>query len=261
MLIRGEIHTGSNGFLQGRTRGNAMKREFFNPEPCVLVVDDHDISRQHTVEALSAVICRVHQASDGHAAIECALRYLPDLVFMDIHLPDREGLSLMHDIRKAIPPDKPSPEFVILSGDGSDYMRQEAQESGASGILIKPVSAHEIRRTAITRLQIQHGVQETHADHPCQHSRRKLKQSFLKELDTRLPQLDQDVSSLDWSSAAELTHQLIASSALCEERNIEFHCRRLHEALIRQSPVSTIAQSYYSFRRAIEQLNPGIQAS
>jgi CheY-like chemotaxis protein len=202
MLIRRGYCIKSSGCLNRRTRGISMKNDLFNPAPCVLVVDDHEISRQHTVEALLSVTNHVRQAACGLEAIECAPRLMPELIFTDIHLPDSCGLSLPHRIREAWPPEKPHPAFVFLTGDNSESVHQKAQQYDVCGILIKPASFCEIRNIALRLLKLEQGVQEYSTPQQAQVPRSGLRKLFLKELEIRLPQLDRNVSSEcgSWSS-------------------------------------------------------------
>ena len=236
-----------------------MKSCLFNPEPCVLVVDDHAISRQHTVQALLSVTRLVHQAGNGAEAMVCSLRLLPDLIFLDIRLPDTCGLSLLKRIRQAWPRGKPHPAIVILSGDDSDLVKQKAEQSEVNAILIKPVPFYEIRNIAVRLLHLEQGVEEGSALLKAEGPQAGLRELFLTELENRVPQLDRKISSLDWISATDLTHQLIASCALCQERNLEFHCRQLHQRLSTKSPARRVAHAYYSFLKAVDHLRIELQ--
>lgn len=228
-----------------------MKNGLINPEPCILVVDDHEISRQHTVQVLSAITTHVSQAGSGMQAMEFASRLLPDIIFLDIHLPDMCGLSLPGRIREAWPPDRPHPEFVVLSGDNSASARHEAGLSEVSAFLSKPVSFDQIQGITTGLCHPEHVVRECSTR---QFPRPALIELFVEELLAGLPTLDRDIYSLNWASAIGLLHQLIASCAMCRERNLESHCRQLHKALSRKSPARKIAAAYYSLLKSADHM-------
>ena len=61
----------------------------------VLVVEDNPISRKLTRVALEADGFAVTEAQDGHSAIDCVTRDIPDLILQDILLPDISGFDLV----------------------------------------------------------------------------------------------------------------------------------------------------------------------
>jgi hypothetical protein len=65
--------------------------------------------------------------------------------------------------------------------------------------------------------------------------------------------LDQYISALDWKPASEILHQLIASSAMCREKELENCSRLLYQAISANPGPKTIAQAYHPFLRAASQ--------
>jgi CheY-like chemotaxis protein len=63
-----------------------------------------------------------------------------DIVFLDIHLPDMNGLELLQEIDKI----SPAPTIIIMSGDASDTNRQRAYNGGAVQFLEKPFDLSEV---------------------------------------------------------------------------------------------------------------------
>lgn len=112
----------------------------------VLVVDDQELVRHGFVVMLSLAddIEVVGEASNGREAIDLARRERPDVVLMDIHMPDVDGLEattliLADDRTEAC-------RIVILTTyDADDYVYQ-AIRAGASGFLLKDTSLDELVR-------------------------------------------------------------------------------------------------------------------
>ena len=231
-------------------QGGSMKRGSIKQGPCVLVVDDHEISRLHTVQALRQVTSRVKQARNGPEAMESALRLLPGLIFMDIHLPGCCGLTLLDQIKYSWPPESPWPAIVILSGDESLDISLLLNQDGVSSILVKPVQAQDIRDVAVRLLYPEQGVQENVVRGSTENTASGLRKIFLKELQTRVPELDRNITNLDWDSARDILHQLIASSAMCQEKELEYSCRQLFNVLLEEIDPRTFARAYYPFLQA-----------
>lgn len=231
-----------------------MKTSSIKQDPCVLIVDDHEISRQHSVKALRQITNRVKQARNGSEAVEFALSMLPDLILMDISLPDTSGLTVLSQIKQAWPQDHTWPAVVILSGDISRIPNPNAIGINIGAVLLKPTSLQDIRDTAMRLLHLDQGVQEQADPISPQTIDAGLRMIFLQELDLRLPELDQEISSLNWPSAAGILHQLIASSAMCSENVLELQCRQLHQILAENPEAGSVAQAYYAFLKAVDEV-------
>jgi DNA-binding NarL/FixJ family response regulator len=109
----------------------------------VLVVEDHDLFR----EGLCMLLERhgmtvVGDADNGHTAVELATRLLPDVVLMDLGLPQLSGIEAI----KSIAATAPTIHTIVLtmSRDGDDVL--EALLAGASGYLLKGTSPESLVR-------------------------------------------------------------------------------------------------------------------
>lgn len=111
----------------------------------VLVVDDNDVMR-----TLLRAILRsdnqfevVAEARNGIAAIEMAQRYKPDIICLDVVMPEMDGLEALREIKK----ERPETRVVIITGTPSASNVQEAMSLGADGFIIKPFNAAKILDT------------------------------------------------------------------------------------------------------------------
>ncbi|MBT3315815.1 MAG: response regulator transcription factor [Anaerolineae bacterium] len=104
----------------------------------VLVVDDHSLFRDGVVSLLRAAGMKiVGEAGDGKAAVQEALRLKPDLVLLDIHMPEGGGLTALKQIRSQLPETK----VVMLTVSENNDNLIEAITSGAHGYLLKSLNA------------------------------------------------------------------------------------------------------------------------
>jgi len=110
------------------------------PGPLVLVVDDFADAREMYGEYLKFCGFRVAEAQNGVEAIEKAKRLKPDLILMDLELPDFDGIEAMRRIHH----DRPELPVVILTAHADPGVEKEAREAGASGFLAKGTALEDI---------------------------------------------------------------------------------------------------------------------
>jgi DNA-binding NtrC family response regulator len=100
----------------------------------VLIVDDNELVCWGLGKTLSRWNIVHHAVGDGKNALSEVRGTFYDLVFLDIHLPDANGLDLMPEIRRISPDTK----VVIISSDGSEDNIRRALAAGALRFMEKP---------------------------------------------------------------------------------------------------------------------------
>jgi two-component system CheB/CheR fusion protein len=110
----------------------------------VLVVDDNGDMRTTLRMLLRIGGHHVDEAVDGVEALEMLLRLRPDVAFIDLGLPGRDGYELAQAVRRA--PGGDSLHLVALTGYGQPRDRRRALEVGFNVYLVKPVSLDELER-------------------------------------------------------------------------------------------------------------------
>jgi DNA-binding NarL/FixJ family response regulator len=108
----------------------------------VLIADDDDLMRAGLVELLTAdpAIEIVGQASTGRAAIEQAHRLAPDVVLMDVRMPDLDGIAATRELSRTTQ----APKVLILTTFEQDDYIFGALRAGASGFLLKRTRPEEL---------------------------------------------------------------------------------------------------------------------
>jgi DNA-binding NarL/FixJ family response regulator len=108
----------------------------------VLLADDHTIVRQGLRSLLSVEsdIEVVSEAENGRKAVQLAKQLKPDVVVMDIAMPQLNGLEATRQIIKEKIPIK----VLILSSYSDDELIQQLTEAGVSGYLIKQTAANDL---------------------------------------------------------------------------------------------------------------------
>ena len=108
----------------------------------VLIVDDIPETRDHLAKLLGfeSDIEVVGTASSGREAIEVAAKLAPDVVLMDINMPDMDGISATERLSAEVP----AAAVVMMSVQGeADYLRR-SMLAGAREFLVKPFSSDEL---------------------------------------------------------------------------------------------------------------------
>jgi DNA-binding NarL/FixJ family response regulator len=108
----------------------------------ILVVDDHEVVREGLVALLErrAAFSVVAQAGTAAQAIEAARTYRPDLVVMDIRLPDGSGIEATREIRA----ENPAIRVIMLTSYPDEEAVFAAIVAGASGYLLKQIGSHDL---------------------------------------------------------------------------------------------------------------------
>ena len=108
----------------------------------VLIVDDIPETRDHLTKLLGfeSDIDVVGSAASGREALEMAARLNPDVVLMDINMPDMDGIAATEQLSSTVP----TAAVVMMSVQGeADYLRR-SMLAGAREFLVKPFSSDEL---------------------------------------------------------------------------------------------------------------------
>jgi DNA-binding NarL/FixJ family response regulator len=101
----------------------------------VLIADDDDLMRAGLVELLTAdaEVEIVGQASSGREAVEQVRRLAPEVVLMDVRMPDLDGIAATRELSETAP----GARILILTTFEQDDYIFGALRAGASGFLLK----------------------------------------------------------------------------------------------------------------------------
>lgn len=108
-----------------------------------LVVDDALFMRTVLKKILTADGFDVFEASDGAEAVSAFPSVQPDVVLMDVTMPNLDGLSAA----KQIISQHPGARVVMCTAVGQQSVVTEAMEAGAAGFIVKPFQPDKVRET------------------------------------------------------------------------------------------------------------------
>ncbi|AKJ43309.1 KDP operon transcriptional regulatory protein KdpE [Pragia fontium] len=107
--------------------------------PAILIVEDEKEIRRFVRSALESESCRVFETDTVQRGLIEAATRKPDLIILDLGLPDGDGLDFIRDLRQwsAIP-------IIVLSARVSEEVKVEALDAGADDYLVKPFGVSEL---------------------------------------------------------------------------------------------------------------------
>ena len=189
----------------------------------VLIADDDDLMRAGLVELLSGEgsIEIMGQARTGREAVDSARRLKPDVVLMDVRMPDMDGIAATAELASAAPAAR---VLILTTFEQDDYIFG-ALRAGASGFLLKRTRPEELigavktigagdslLSPSVTRRVIDRMAQQPTPD--------VADQAKLEELTPR----EREVLKL---VAAGLSNREIARQLVIEEATVRSHIRRI----------------------------------
>ena len=114
----------------------------------VLVIDDEPQIRRAVRDALRDVTSRVDEAPNGTSGVDAATRTRPDLVVLDLGLPDMAGVDVCREIRQRSPV-----PIIVLSARHSEHEKVDLLNAGADDYVTKPFSVLELAARAKAQIR------------------------------------------------------------------------------------------------------------
>ena len=212
------------------------------PVVSVLIVDDDDLVR----EGLSAVLSSdetievVDEAADGRRGIDRARFLRPDVVLMDVRMPELDGISATREVLAAVPELK----VVILTTFEEDDYIFGALKAGASGFLLKRTPRADLI-AAIHLVAAGEGLLSPSV------TRRVIDRMATQPLigegaDPRLDRLTPREREVLTLIGQGLTNQEIAAALFVEETTVKTHVRRILFKLRLRDRVQAVILAYES---------------
>jgi two-component system, NarL family, response regulator LiaR len=188
----------------------------------VLIVDDHAVVRQglRTFLDLQPDIKVVGEASDGTEALAQAQTLLPDIILMDLVMPNQDGVSATRAITSAVP----SSKVLVLTSFSEDEKVFASIKAGAHGYLMKDVLPPELVKAIRT---VYRGEAQLHPE-----IARKLMNEFSMPVPTA-PKHDLTERELDVLRliAQGKSNKEIAEDLILSEKTVKTHVSNILQKL------------------------------
>jgi two-component system chemotaxis response regulator CheY len=112
--------------------------------PKVLIVDDNDLMRSLLRGILRNENYQViGEAKNGTLALDFIEHHKPDIVLLDVMMPEMDGIEALESIKSK----RPEMIVIMITGNPSKENVQESIQGGASGFIIKPFNSHKVMDT------------------------------------------------------------------------------------------------------------------
>jgi len=121
------------------------------PQPTILVVDDFEDTRLLLRTWLRKKGYRVVEAENGNEAIAKASEIEPDLIIMDVEMPELDGLSATRKIRAL--KDSAALPIIAVSAYGADQFREQALSAGCNEYVSTPFEPDELEKLIRSLIQ------------------------------------------------------------------------------------------------------------
>ncbi len=121
--------------------------------PVILLIDDEKAYAKVIKEALEKIGVRVHLAHDAMEALNLYTEIHPDLILLDVMMPEVDGLSLLRWLREHSEQD--GVPIHIVSAKAQQTDRDAAMKAGANGFLAKPFTVEELRAVIVQYVPVE----------------------------------------------------------------------------------------------------------
>ena len=112
--------------------------------PKILIVDDNDLMRTLLRGILrSEDYPTVTEARNGIVALDAIAKDKPDIVFLDVIMPEMDGIETLQNIKEHYP----DIAVIMITGNPSKENVEESIQSGASGFIVKPFNSAKVLNT------------------------------------------------------------------------------------------------------------------
>lgn len=231
----------------------------------VLAVDDHAVNQQFLHATLSEAVGLLKLAGSGNEAVECARCNQFDLVLMDLHLPDMNGIEAWLQIRQE--QDSNATRVLALTADTREQQRQRLQRAGFHGLLGKPIEPGALiaamqkalggdddfvmaaGTSQFSTLLIDR--QKAERASGSLDGARSIQRALARELEQTWPQLDGELARGRFSAAAERLHQWRGACGYAGAGLLDQACREMEDALA-GDPKHAAGPAYLELRRVLD---------
>lgn len=135
-------------------------KQFTTSSPRILLVDDNHINRKVASNILTKSGCEVIEAASGHEAIEKVTESTFDLIFMDIQMPDMDGIETSNAIKKLKL--ETYPPLIAMTAYAMEEDRSKFIKSGMDDYISKPIKAATLIDTVKNWLHFEPKIVSSH---------------------------------------------------------------------------------------------------
>jgi two-component system sensor histidine kinase BarA len=230
----------------------------------VLAADDHAVNRDFLRVGLASRVGALELVASGREAVRACARREFDVVLMDLHMPDMDGLSAWQRIRREAT-GRP-PRVLALTADSRPDQHERLRAHGFRGVLHKPVMIESLLAALIAVAGDDHGFVEPdemrHDPAPLLDADRaaraagtprravEMQQALARELTEGVAEIDGLIADGRHAEAAELLHRWSGAAGYSGAMRFREASARL-ERCLREGLDSAPGRLYFEWRRTL----------
>ncbi len=220
--------------------------------PRVLVVDDNRLVRDLFISALTQRGAICHAAGNGAAALARVATDAPEIIVLDLALPDGDGTDFVRRFREVVP----TVRIVGVSAHAGVADRTRALAMGMNEFLVKPVALDALWAAVAGRPPS--ALHSKSSFDPPAELQRELQMEFLRELPGKRAELAAAMASADWPRVRAGAHYLRNSALVVRADALFAACTGLEEAATTGRPEEA-APWWRRCQDALDTLSGGIK--
>lgn len=209
----------------------------------ILLVEDALVNQQVAKGLLESDGHNVSIAEDGFTALSMHNDHLYDLILMDIHLPDMDGMTTTQKIRSHKDPARATIKIIALTASVSHDEIEQYKRAGMDGVLAKPIQFEALQQLLSNNMSIgpdrmptQHG-NYLNTTLLAQHQQllgteriQKLIEQFYQMADTLLPEIEATIKNNQLAQLVTASHTLAGAAANFGFQALHAHCQQIERA-------------------------------
>jgi len=212
-------------------------------KPRILLIEDDKAIRDFLFSSLTVAGYRLSEAASGQQALESAERTAPDLVILDLGLPDIDGQEVLQKLREWL-----KAPIIILSARNQEAQKVAALDHGADDYLTKPFTPGEL--LARIRVALRHRESAAAESPVFEHGQLKVDRAarrvFVRDKEVHLTPIEYSLLSILIRNAGTVsTHRQLLTEVWGPEQAQDTHYLRVFMAGLRRKIEDDSAQPRY----------------
>lgn len=198
--------------------------------PRILVAEDNDFNRLLILRLLEGLGARVSEATNGREVLQALEQQLPDLILMDVHMPEMDGIQTTRAVRQRFP----RLPIVALTANVVPHEHQALLAAGIDDLLLKPINLLQLSRTLLQLCA--HQEEETGARLEASLQGIAPPEALHQEVRRLSTRIMTAFRAQDWGQVRHHAHQLLGMAGLYEMPLLEDSAAQLHQAAQEMDP-------------------------
>lgn len=205
----------------------------------VLIAEDNDYNRLLVKRILKQAGIQTREATTGKQAIEAVRSKMPDIILMDINMPDMDGITASSIILE----ENPKANIIALTANISSREQQMLNEIGIHSVLLKPLNIEKLYGI----------IHSLDSNTETTKNITTSKSEFYIEIKRQLDEIQSRIYAKDYESLAKNAHQLYGFAGLFDQPEIELVAERLKKAVLSRD-IRNIWSAYNQLSRVVSNL-------